>query len=137
MAFRDRYNAPKAPLDLYILACRPFSCRFRLNGSLKRNSPFGRGRFPETMLANLPAFLEGIQALEISFTAQDFTQADLSGIGPGDTICLRPAVPHNLRLMQRRQPGLQGLERKAGGRPLRPSGPPLTPGGSGSPCPAR
>jgi len=90
--FRDFYNETKDPLDLYTLTCYSFNYQFRFNNNLAYNNPFGRNRsqFSENMRNNLLAFLKKIKSDNIKFTAQDFTEFDISGFGHDDMVYCDP-----------------------------------------------
>ncbi|MDR1038988.1 MAG: Dam family site-specific DNA-(adenine-N6)-methyltransferase [Deltaproteobacteria bacterium] len=91
-AFRSFYNATGDPVDLFTLACHSFNYMFRFNSRLQYNNTFGRGRsrFSPTMRRNLEAFIDRIQSADITFTAGDFSEADVSGLGPGDMVYCDP-----------------------------------------------
>ncbi|MDR1736668.1 MAG: Dam family site-specific DNA-(adenine-N6)-methyltransferase [Oscillospiraceae bacterium] len=90
--FRDYYNKTQNPIDLYTLTCFSFNYQFRFNSNLEYNNPFGRNRshFSENMLRNLLACLEELKKREISFTAKDFTELDISSLGRGDMVYCDP-----------------------------------------------
>ncbi|MCL2386859.1 MAG: Dam family site-specific DNA-(adenine-N6)-methyltransferase [Defluviitaleaceae bacterium] len=90
--FRNYYNRTKDPIDLYTLACYSFNYQFRFNNNLEYNNPFGRNRsqFSENMRENLLAFMTRIKNKNISFTAQDFINVDLSNLGEGDMVYCDP-----------------------------------------------
>jgi adenine-specific DNA-methyltransferase len=92
IAFRNYYNRTQNPIDLYILTCYSFNYQFRFNNSLEYNNPFGRSRsrFSENMRNNLLAFLERIKNINIEFTAQDFTELDVSVLGRNDMVYCDP-----------------------------------------------
>ena len=90
LRFRDHYNQTKDPLDLYVLMCFSFNYQFRFNAAHEYNNPFGANRssFNEVMRGNLIRMFERLDRIE--FSALDFTEVDVSGLGAGDFLYADP-----------------------------------------------
>lgn len=84
--FREAYNETpvekRHPLDTFILMAYSFNnqIRFAVNKNWKFNVPFGKNRssFNNKMKENFIEFINGLQARECVFTAQDFKDFDIS-----------------------------------------------------------
>lgn len=90
--FREQYNRNPHPIDLYTLACYSFNYQFRFNNQHQYNNPFGRDRsqFSDRMRENLIAFVEKLKNKNIEFCSKDFTDVDLSCLGPQDFVYCDP-----------------------------------------------
>jgi adenine-specific DNA-methyltransferase len=91
-ALRDRYNAQKNFVDLYVLSCYSFNYQFRFNNNLEYNNPFGRNRsqFSESMKNNLIRFTNQLHNMDVTFTSNDFREFSIEGLNGGDLIYCDP-----------------------------------------------
>lgn len=91
-ALRAHYNEEKDLTELFVLTCYAFNHQIRFNNSHKFNSPFGRNRssFNGSIEKNLIAFCKALQEKNIEFSNRDFTELDLSGLGPKDLVYCDP-----------------------------------------------
>ena len=92
LRFREQYNQNPNPIDLYTLACYSFNYQFRFNNQHQYNNPFGRDRsqFSDRMRESLIAFVNKQKDKDITFGSKDFTEVDLSGLGPQDFVYCDP-----------------------------------------------
>lgn len=89
---RDLYNIERNPLDLFILTAYSFNHQIRFNSSHQFNSPFGRERssFNSNMEKNLINFVKKIHEIDLEFSASNFNEFDLSGLGKNDFVYCDP-----------------------------------------------
>ena len=90
LAFREKYNNNKNPLDLYVLVCYSFNYQFRFNSRHDFNNTFGSNRswFNPTIRDNLIKFHRSIQG--IKFTSKDFRDFDYSVLKEKDFLYADP-----------------------------------------------
>ena len=90
IAFRNKYNETKAPLDLYVLVCYSFNYQFRFNGNHEYNNPFGKDRssFNPVMRQNLINMHNRI--VGFNFQNMNFKDYDFSSLGAGDFVYCDP-----------------------------------------------
>lgn len=90
LAFREKYNKNKQPLDLYVLLCYSFNYQLRFNSKHDFNNPFGKNRssFNPTMRENLKKFHQQIK--NINFQALDFYDYNIENLGKKDFLYADP-----------------------------------------------
>lgn len=91
-ALRAHYNKTKDLTALFVLACYAFNHQIRFNNSHEFNSPFGRNRssFNSSIEKNLTEFCQALHEKNIEFSNVDFTELDLTGLGPDDLVYCDP-----------------------------------------------
>lgn len=91
-ALRAHYNKEKDLTELFVLTCYAFNHQIRFNNSHEFNSPFGRNRssYNANIERNLLAFCKALKEKNIEFFNQDFTELDLSSLGPEDLVYCDP-----------------------------------------------
>lgn len=89
---RNAYNTSRNPLDLFVLVAYSFNHQIRFNTAHQFNNPFGRERssFNPSMERNLVAFIDRIHQISCEFSAANFDEVDLSGLGSGDFVYCDP-----------------------------------------------
>ena len=90
LAFREKYNKNKQPLDLYILLCYSFNYQLRFNSKHDFNNSFGKNRssFNPTMRENLKKFHQQIK--HINFQTLDFYDYNIENLGKKDFLYADP-----------------------------------------------
>ncbi len=88
--FRDKYNANKDPLSLYVLVCYSFNYQFRFNSSLDFNNPAGTNRssFNDRMRQRLIRFTKRLRGIQL--LSEDFKDFDLSFLTKKDFVYADP-----------------------------------------------
>lgn len=94
LELRSLYNsgAVTDPIMLYTLICYSFNNQIRFNSKGEYNMPFGKDRssFNPTLREKFTAFTQRLQELDIEFTAKDFREISLEGLGADDFVYCDP-----------------------------------------------
>lgn len=91
-ALRRLYNTRRNPLDLFVLAAYSFNHQIRFNAAHEFTTPFGRerSRYNASMERNLKLFIERLHSGDYVFSARNFEEVDLRGLGADDFVYCDP-----------------------------------------------
>ncbi len=89
---RTAYNLDKNPLDLFVLIAHSFNHQIRFNNKHEFNISLGKNRssYNDRMKKNLIAFVEKLKERNAIFTAKDFNDFELDGLGKDDFVYCDP-----------------------------------------------
>jgi DNA adenine methylase len=91
-SLREKYNANKNSLDLFVLIAFSFNHQIRFNNNHEFNNPFGRERssFNASMKQNLERFIIKLKETNINFLNFCFNNFDFSNFGSDDFVYCDP-----------------------------------------------
>ena len=92
LKLREKYNALKEPIDLFLLTCYSFNHQIRFNSKHEFNNPFGRHRssFNNSIEKNLINFRKALKNKNIVFNSDDFMKIDYSILSSSDLVYCDP-----------------------------------------------
>ena len=92
LRLRERYNAKKTPLDLFVLTCFSFNHQIRFNSKHQFNVPFGKNRssYNTRIENNLQLFCQVISQKKVIFSSKDFRELSFDNLTKNSLVYCDP-----------------------------------------------